>query len=81
MFNQDVKVGMFINDVNKLNLPNLYDVTVFDVFTGGNLSAHEKSVAFNLVFQGDHTLSDDEVNAVLEQVKALAKNKFNAELR
>lgn len=81
VFNQDVKVGMFINDVNKLNLPNLYDVTVFDVFTGGNLSAHEKSVAFNLVFQGDHTLSDDEVNSVLEQVKALAKNKFNAELR
>lgn len=81
VFNKDVQVGVFMNDINDLQLPNLDNVAVFDVFTGGNLRDSEKSVALNFVFQGDHTLSDDEVNAALEQVKTLAKNKFKAELR
>ena len=47
----------------------LADVVAFDVFRGGSLAEHERSVAFHLVFQAkDRTLSDDDVQRARERI-------------
>jgi len=47
------------------------DVGIFDVYEGQGLPAGKKSVAFSLVFRsGARTLTDDEVNVVLQAIQA-----------
>jgi phenylalanyl-tRNA synthetase beta chain len=54
----------------------------FDLYTGSNLPEGKKSVAFSLVFRdAERSLTDDEVNPVIDGIiKALAE-KLGAELR
>ena len=55
----------------------LQEVSVFDVFTGGNLEQGMRSVAFHLVFQNpETTLEDAQVNAVRDQIFASLAGKF-----
>jgi len=47
------------------------DVGIFDVYAGEGLPAGKKSVAFSLVFRsGSRTLTDDEVNGVLQAIQS-----------
>lgn len=53
----------------------LESCNLFDVYEGEQVGADKKSVAFNLVFRAnDRTLSDAEVNEVMDKILAeLAK--------
>jgi phenylalanyl-tRNA synthetase beta chain len=57
-------------------------VELFDVYQGKNISLGKKSIAFRIVYQApDHTLTNDEVNKIHEQVLNQLKSKFNAQVR
>jgi phenylalanyl-tRNA synthetase beta chain len=58
------------------------EVVLFDVYSGKQVTAGKKSLAYRLVFQSaDYTLTDEEVNRVQEQIiKRLAK-ELGATLR
>ncbi|MFW6134826.1 MAG: phenylalanine--tRNA ligase subunit beta [Elusimicrobiota bacterium] len=57
-------------------------VELFDIFRGKQVEKGCKSVAFSIIFQAeDRTLTDDEVDKMLENVKIKLKNYFNATLR
>ncbi len=43
--------------------PNLHEVRLFDLYRGAPLAAHEKSLAYRIVFRSDRTLTEDEVDA------------------
>ena len=60
----------------------LESYALFDIYRGAQLGENKKSVAYSLVFRAnDRTLTDDEVNAVMEKILAGLKNTLNAELR
>ena len=60
----------------------LSDISVFDVYTGENVSENEKSIAYKLTFQlGDRTLTDEEVTEVFEKMIVEVENKVGAKLR
>ncbi len=60
----------------------LRSVAPFDVFSGGNMDAGKKSVAFRMVFQHDeHTLSDAEITEALNSVKKALEQHCGAHLR
>lgn len=62
--------------------PLLKDVTLFDLFTGGQLEPGLKSMAFRLVFQSDSgTLKDDDVNPIIEKVLEALQARLGARLR
>jgi phenylalanyl-tRNA synthetase beta chain len=47
----------------------LTDVKLFDVYTGKQVAAGSKSMAFNLTFQAKaKTLKDEEIDAIIKQV-------------
>jgi phenylalanyl-tRNA synthetase beta chain len=57
-------------------------VELFDVFTGGNIPAGSRSLAFHVYFQsGDHTLTTEEVNRSLEGLMRTLERETGAQLR
>ncbi len=60
----------------------LESYTLFDVYRGEQLGENKKSVAYSLSFRAaDRTLTDDEVNAVMEKILAGLSDKVGADLR
>ncbi len=60
----------------------LTDIEVFDVYTGSNLDENKKSIAYALTFEDiKKTLTDEEINALLEKIIDTVCKKCNAEIR
>jgi phenylalanyl-tRNA synthetase beta chain len=60
----------------------LTQVTLFDVWRGGQIPSGKKSLAYALTYQGqDHTLGPDEVNRVRERILQQLAEELRAELR
>ena len=61
---------------------NLASVELFDIYVGGHLAAHLKSMAYKLRFQRmDRTMRDTEVEESMERVLTTMQEKFGAKLR
>ncbi|MBN1161900.1 MAG: hypothetical protein JXA17_08135, partial [Dehalococcoidales bacterium] len=57
-------------------------VELFDVYSGKQVAEGKKSLAYRLTYQSpDHTLTDEEVNKVQEQVTARLVKELGATLR
>ncbi len=60
----------------------LEEVTLFDMFTGGNIPQGKKSLAYSLSFRSpERTLSEDEVAAAISRVMAHLEEKLTVKLR
>jgi phenylalanyl-tRNA synthetase beta chain len=66
--------------INKFSL--VTEVTLFDVYSGKQVEAGKKSLAYRLIFQSsEHTLTDVEVDRVLEQILKKLQGALGATLR
>jgi phenylalanyl-tRNA synthetase beta chain len=55
---------------------------LFDVYTGKQVAAGSKSMAFNLTFQTkDRTLKDEEIDTVIKTVVERVQQAYQAALR
>ena len=78
----EVTAGQVEAAIRAMSLPLLARVTLFDVYTGGQVGAGRRSLAWSLTFQApDRTLTDAEVNRVHEQIVAEVARRFRAEVR
>jgi phenylalanyl-tRNA synthetase beta chain len=60
----------------------LREVNLFDVYEGKNLEAGKKSYALSFTFQDqERTLTDSEIDAVMNKIKTSFEEKFGASLR
>lgn len=60
----------------------LTEIEVFDVYTGVNVPSDKKSIAYSLTFvDNKRTLTDEEVNSLMEKVMSNVCNKFGAMVR
>jgi phenylalanyl-tRNA synthetase beta chain len=58
------------------------EVVLFDVYSGKQVAAGKKSLAYRLVYQSaEHTLTDEEVNKVQEKILAKLVKELGATLR
>ncbi|HEU4439665.1 MAG TPA: phenylalanine--tRNA ligase subunit beta [Methylomirabilota bacterium] len=68
--------------IRGMGLPLLTRISLFDVYTGGQVGAGKRSLAWSLTFQApDRTLTDAEVNRLHEQIVAEIVRRFQAEVR
>lgn len=81
VLNKNVESGNIVRVINELHIDELIDVKVFDVFSGGGLLPNQKSIALNLIFQADRTLSDEDVSGYINQIQQEIKTKLSIELR
>jgi phenylalanyl-tRNA synthetase beta chain len=60
----------------------LKNVNLFDVYEGEKLAQDKKSYAVSFHFQdGDRTLTDQEIDTVMERIKLALESKLEAQLR
>ena len=60
----------------------LTNIEVFDVYTGKNIEENKKSIAYSLTFEDSKkTLTDDQINAILEKIMDTVSKKCGAEIR
>ena len=60
----------------------LTEIEVFDVYTGSNVPNDKKSIAYSLTFADNKkTLTDEEVNNLMQKVMDNVCKKFGAEIR
>lgn len=77
-----VNVGEIVRIIERQRAGILESFKLFDVYEGEQVGEGKKSVAYSLAFRAaDRTLTDQEVNAVMERILADLKNDLHAELR
>ena len=60
----------------------LKEIRLFDVYTGERIDSGLKSLALGLILQEtSHTLTDTEVEGVMDRILQALKQKLNAQLR
>lgn len=74
-------VGDLLLALRELAGELLQEVSVFDVYAGQPIPAGKKSVAFSFRFQGERTLKDEEINAIMERCVEGLRQRFGAEIR
>lgn len=68
--------------IKKAGGSNLSNVEVFDVYEGKGIEEGKRSLAYSLVFSAfDKTLTDEEINPILEKIIATLEKQFGAILR
>jgi len=64
------------------SFPLVERVTIFDVYSGEQVLAGKKSLAYRVTFcSPTHTLTDEEVNKIQQQILSKLSNEFGASLR
>jgi phenylalanyl-tRNA synthetase beta chain len=78
----DVTAGAVEAAIRAMRLGLLARITLFDVYTGGQVGPGRRSLAWSLTFQApDRTLTDAEVNRLHERIVAEIVERFGAEVR
>jgi phenylalanyl-tRNA synthetase beta chain len=79
ILDETIPVSELMDSIEAMQQSNFVEVSLFDLYAGENIELGKKSVAFNLTYQSlEATLSDDEVNAKVDKVLSLMKDKFSA---
>ncbi|MFA7436164.1 MAG: phenylalanine--tRNA ligase subunit beta [Bacilli bacterium] len=78
---KDILAGDIIATIKGIKNLSLADINIFDIYTGEKLDNDKKSIALNLVFSSNETLTDEVINSKIEKVLKELVNKFNAVLR
>ena len=79
---ENIEVGQMEKAITKKGKKLLESVKLFDIYRDEKIGADKKSVAYSLIFRDKNkTLSDEEINKIMEDIINELKNKFNAELR
>ena len=77
---RDVPVGEMISSVESIG-GLLAEVRVFDVYEGDQVPDGYKSVALGFVFQGERTLTDEEVDAEMGRITVHLGDRFGGRVR
>jgi phenylalanyl-tRNA synthetase beta chain len=82
LLDSKINVGEIEKIIMKQNNPILQSFNLFDVYQGEQVGEGKKSVAYSLTFRAeDRTLTDEEVNAVMDKILADLATELRAELR
>jgi phenylalanyl-tRNA synthetase beta chain len=80
--NADIQVNDILNLVRENGTELLKDLILFDIYQGKGIDPDKKSVAFSMIFSSnDRTLTDDEIEKIINNLIKLIETKFSAKLR
>lgn len=80
--NEEIEVAQIEKIIQKAGKKLLESIELFDVYRDAKLGENKKSVAYALTFRvKERTLTDEEVNGVMEQIVNNLEKELQAELR
>lgn len=79
---KSVEANTIAQAIKKACGNNLKEIEVFDVYEGKGIESGKKSLAYSLTFSAqDKTLTDEEINPLLDKIVEVTSKSFGAELR
>ena len=82
VIDEGINFAQIKKEILKINQDIKKRIELFDVFRGKQIKEGFKSIAFSIFFQADdRTLTDIEVDKIMENVKIRLKELFQADLR
>ncbi len=82
LINKDVAYDTIESLIKSLNIDELVELFVFDVYEGNNIESSQKSIALGLIFQDfSRTLEEQEISAHVGKIMEALENKTGAVLR
>ncbi len=82
VFGREVQAEKVKNEITQLGGKYLKQVSIFDIYSGKNIGADKKSIAFNLTFSASgRTLADEDVEKPIRKIIAAVEKKFDSNLR
>ena len=81
LVDEGVPVGALLSAIEGIDSPILVEARVFDVYAGSQVLEGQRSVAFGFVFQGERTLTDEEVSAEVGRIADRLAERFGARVR
>jgi len=70
------------NEIYEVAKDLLEDIELFDIYQGPPLKENEKSIAYHLIFRSsERTLTEEEVNNIMEKIVKRLREKFGAIIR
>ena len=82
LVDQDVSFDALKEVAQKVERKILTEINLFDVYEGKNLPAGKKSYGLSFVFADPHkTLTDKNIDKVMQKLKNSFEKEFGAELR
>jgi len=80
--NEEVEVGQIEKIITKKGKKLLESMNLFDIYRNEKLGENKKSIAYSLVFRDKNkTLSDEEINKIMEDIILELEKTLGAELR
>ena len=78
----EVSAKQLMETISKAGSRLIRNIEIFDIYEGERIGEGKKSVALRITYQAsDHTLKDEEITKVHNQILDALKNKLKAELR
>ncbi|CAA9890378.1 phenylalanine tRNA synthetase, beta subunit [Candidatus Methylobacter favarea] len=79
---EDISASDIISSIQGCAEQALKDIVIFDVYRGKGIDEDSKSIALSLILQDDsQTLTDFEIDAILNKMLETVTTKINAKLR
>jgi len=79
---RDVQSADIVKTVKKAVKGILENVTLFDIYTGGQIEEGSKSLSYSFTFRAkDRTLEDQEVNKAMDKIMNTLSREFDAKVR
>src|SRR5262249_35044070 len=74
--------GEIVEEIRTLGNPQIESVRLFDCYRGAPIPAGKKSLAYSIAYRAlERTMTDAEVNAIHDTVRARLAERFAVELR
>lgn len=82
VFEKEILAETVAKIIKKACGSNLSQIEIFDVYEGKGIEEGKKSVAYSLTFSAsDRTLTDEEINPLLDKIVEMTAKEFKATLR
>jgi len=82
IINKEQEISEIIKVINTLNIKELKNIIIFDVYKGENLGIGRVSIALGLIFQNkSRTLTDEEIDTNMSKITKKILTTFNIKLR
>ncbi len=82
ILDKNITANIIIDTIKTIGGKLLTNIKIFDIYTGTKIGESSKSIAFNLLFENyDKTLTDEEVNILLDKIILEISKKYNGKLR
>ncbi|MDN5698676.1 MAG: phenylalanine--tRNA ligase subunit beta, partial [Rubrobacter sp.] len=76
-----VRAGELLEAVQSGGGELLEEARLFDVYAGDQVPEGQKSVALELTFRGEQTLTDEQVKQEMDRISGLLSERFGARVR